>query len=190
MSDTLLQTIKKRRTVRNFEPRSVSLDTLQTLIEAATWAPNHRSTEPWRFFVLEKGAKKRTEIADMVYEWTYSNVKNPNPKRRKTSAASARDEIMIAPAFIYVYSIPGRTDEITKENYAATCCAIQNLQLASFSLGLGVGWSTGKPCLLPGLKTTLGAKMSWQVVGALYIGYTSVQPKTHRIPVNKVTSWL
>ena len=67
---------------------------------------------------------------------------------------------------------------------------IQNLQLASFSLGLGVGWSTGKPCLVPGLKTTLGAQMSWQVVGALYIGYTSAQPKTHRLPVNEVTAWL
>ena len=114
-------------------------------MEAVRWAPNHRNTEPWRIFVLERGGAKRNEIADLVAQWTYDSIKNPAPGRREDSAEAARQEIHDAPSFIYVYSVPGPTEEVTTENYAATCCAVQNMQLAAYAHGVAVGWSTGKP---------------------------------------------
>ncbi len=108
------------------------------MIEAATWAPNHRSTEPWRFIVLEKDGEMRTKIAQIVHDWTYENVKNPNPERRESSSKEAQQEILDAPAFMYVYSVQGRNEEVTKENYASTAIAVQNLMLAAHSLGIGV----------------------------------------------------
>ena len=190
MNQNILEIIKNRRNGRKFNDSPISKDTITKILEAATWAPNHRSTEPWRFFVLEKNSKKRIEIANLIYDWTYKNVKNPNTKRRKASALSAKQEIIDVPLFIYVYSIPGETDDITKENYGATCCAIQNLQLASFSMGIGVGWSTGKPCLCPEVKNALGITENWEIIGALYIGYTNIKLTASRIPVNNVTKWL
>ena len=55
------------------------------------------------------------------------------------------------PVLIFVFSTTDENPEITEENYAATCCAIQNLQLAAHSLNLGVGWSTGNMAKLKNL---------------------------------------
>jgi nitroreductase len=188
----VLDAIHSRRTTRDFTDAPVSDSALELIIEAATWAPNHRNTEPWRFIVLSKDGAMRKKVAQIVCDWTHENVKNPNPERRIANSKEAQQEILDAPAFIYVYSVQGRDDEMTQENYAATACAIQNLQLAAHSLGIGVGWSTGKPCLA-NVGTAIGAEPDWDIVGALYIGYPSEdlakQPPAKRAPVNDVTIW-
>ncbi len=188
----VIDSIKARRTVRDFTEDLVSNSALELMIEAATWAPNHRTTEPWRFIVLEKDGDMRKKVGQIVHEWTYENVKNPNSARRATSAKDAQQEILDAPAFIYVYSVEGRDDEMTRENYSATSCAVQNLMLAAQSLGIGVGWSTGKPCLAP-IDTTIGAEPDWDIVGALYIGYPSDSEENKserkRTPANEITIW-
>ena len=188
----VLETIRTRRTIREFTSQPVSDDDLRTIIEAATWAPNHRATEPWRFIVLKKDGHMRKLVAQIVHDWTFENVKNPNPTRRIEGSAEAQREILDAPAFMYVYAEEGRNDEITQENYAATACAVQNLMLAAHSLGLGVGWSTGKPCLA-GVGTTIGAEPDWQIVAALYIGYPAdlqtAQSLAKRASVDDVTNW-
>ena len=187
--DLVLEAKRTRRNVREFTDRKVTLDDLKTIIEAATWAPNHRHTEPWRFIVLEKDGDVRKQVAQIVHDWTYENIKNPNQKRRIDSSEGAKREILDAPAFIYVFARAGPNEEVTKENYAATACAVQNLLLAAHSLGIGVGWSTGKPCLA-GVETVIGAEPDWQTVAALYIGYPSEKPEASRAPVDEVTTWL
>ena len=47
---SLAQLIKNRRTVYQFEDKPVSLDLVESFIEAAVYAPNHKLTEPWQFF--------------------------------------------------------------------------------------------------------------------------------------------
>ena len=188
----VIDSIKARRTVRDFTEDLVSNSALELMIEAATWAPNHRTTEPWRFIVLEKDGDMRKKVGQIVHDWTYENVKNPNSARRETSAKDAQQEILDAPAFMYVYSVEGRNEEVTRENYAATACAIQNLMLAAQSLGIGVGWSTGKPCLA-NVGTAIGAEPDWDVVAALYIGYPATdqttQSEAKRTSVDEVTIW-
>ncbi len=187
-SDLVLEAIRSRRNVREFTDEPVAVDDLKTIIEAATWAPNHRHTEPWRFIVLAKDGEVRKHVAQIVHDWTYENIKNPNQERRINSSAAAQQEILDSPAFMYVYACEGPNEEVTKENYAATACAVQNLLLAAHSLGLGVGWTTGKPCLAD-VGTAIGAEPDWQIVGALYIGYPAEKPEAKRAPVDEVTLW-
>lgn len=188
----VLDAIHARRTTRDFTDAPVSDSALELMIEAATWAPNHRSTEPWRFIVLSKDGEMRKKVAKIVCDWTFENVKNPNEERRVSSSQEAQQEILDAPAFMYVYSVQGRNDEVTQENYAATACAVQNLMLAAHSLGIGVGWSTGKPCLA-NVGTAIGAEPDWDIVGALYLGYPADSDENtsgrKRDSVNDVTIW-
>ncbi len=188
----VLETIRTRRNVREFTDKAVSDDHLKTIIEAATWAPNHRHTEPWRFIVLAKDGDLRKKVAQIVCDWTYENIKNPNQKRRTNSSQAAKQEILDAPAFMYIYAIEGPNEEVTRENYAATACAVQNLLLAAHSLGIGVGWTTGRPCLAD-VRPTIGAEPDWQTVGALYIGYPparpGARPEAERASVDEVTTW-
>ncbi|HIF72685.1 MAG TPA: hypothetical protein EYQ61_09050 [Dehalococcoidia bacterium] len=188
----VLDAIHSRRNTREFTIAPVSDSALELIIEAATWAPNHRNTEPWRFIVLSKDGAMRKKVAQIVHDWTFENVKNPNPERRIATSRETQQEILDAPAFMYAYSVQGRNDEVTHENYAATACAVQNLILAAHSLGIGVGWSTGKPCLA-NVGTAIGAEPDWDIVGAFYIGYPAEeqtqQSPAKRAPVNDVTIW-
>lgn len=186
--NSTMELIRTRRTVRTFSDRTVEDSTLSDIIEAATWAPNHRMTEPWRFYVLAKGGEARQKVADLTSEWVKRNT--PNRNQAEASALSAHRELTDAPALVYVYSIGGGSPEIDEENYSATSCAVQNLMLAAHSAGLGVGWSTGKPTRHPQLPEVLGADEGSKIVGCLYIGYPRETPASHRQGVGTVATWI
>ena len=44
--------LRERRSIDLFTPDAVGADKLLAAIEVARWAPNHRLTEPWRFYLL------------------------------------------------------------------------------------------------------------------------------------------
>ena len=182
--------IRTRRSIRDFDDRPVPHAMLDQIVEAATWAPNHRHTEPWRFIVLEKDGEMRAKVADHVYEWTWEYVKNPNPERRANSSAAARDEVLDVPILMLVYSVPGSNEEITEENYAATCCAAQNMLLMAHAIGLAVGWSTGRVCKNEEVHKAIGAGSDWAVVGAFFIGFPTNIPEAERKPVREVCTYL
>lgn len=187
---SVMRAIRTRRNVKEFTDREVDASLVREIIEAAVWAPNHRHTEPWRFIVLPRGSRKREEVADLVHDWTYRYVKNPNPERRVQSASQIRDEVLRIPVMMYVYSVPGADDEVTEENYAATCCAVQNMLLAAHAYGLSVGWSTGRTCKCEEVHSAIGAEADWRVVGAFSIGYGASVDNGKRMPIEEVTRWM
>src|SRR3954469_17390640 len=44
--------ISSRRSIKRFTSRPVSREEIERILDAATLAPNHRLTQPWRFYVL------------------------------------------------------------------------------------------------------------------------------------------
>ena len=54
------EAIRTRRSVKVFkDTEPLGRETVESLIEAATWAPNHYFTEPWKFIVVEGEARKQ-----------------------------------------------------------------------------------------------------------------------------------
>ena len=51
------EAIRDRRSIKRFTDRSITRDEIETLLAAATLAPNHRLTQPWRFYVLGPEAR-------------------------------------------------------------------------------------------------------------------------------------
>ena len=173
-----------RRMNNEFSAAVPPRDALQRMLDAAIWAPNHRLTNPWRFFVLEKGGVKRAEIAQLAYDNLYQRSGNHE------NANGSRQRVLDAPALIYVYSIPADSAEMTQENYAAACCAVQNLLLAAVAEGLAGDWSTGNTTKHPGLAAALGAAPDWMMVGALFIGQPARPSASLRTARDGVTQWL
>lgn len=180
---TVYDAIHNRRMNNDFSDAAPARDSLERMLDAAIWAPNHRLTNPWRFFVLEKGGAKRAEVAQLAYDNQYQRNRNPD------HANGSRQRVLDAPALIYVYSVPGDSAEMTRENYAAACCAVQNLLLAAVAEGLAGDWSTGNTTRHPQLAETLGAEPDWDMVGALFIGYPSRPSASVRTPARGVTVW-
>ena len=189
-SVSVYDAIFRRRNVKEFTGEPVSDETLERLFSTAVWAPNHRLTEPTRFFAIRKDSPMRQKIADVAWQTTYDGVVNPNPVQKQRSADASRDRVLNAPAMVYVYSLTGDNEEVTQENYATSCCAVQNIALAAVAEGLNLDWSTGGLTKLPDLAQTLGADEDWTMVGVVFIGKADAVPNTERMPHTEVVSWL
>ena len=134
-----------RRSAWKFSDRPVDHMAIERMLDAAVWAPNHRLTEPWRFFVLEQGSPERSRAAELAAEF---QLERSGDQRR---ADAARQKVLEPPIVIYVYTMPGPDDETTKENYASVCIAAHNISLAGAAEGLAVTWETGGATRHPGL---------------------------------------
>ena len=181
---SVYEAIHSRRMNNEFTDDVPPRESMERMIDAAIWAPNHRLTNPWRFFVLEKGGVKRAEVAQLAYDNIFERSGN------HANANGSRQRVLDAPALIYVYSVPGDREDLTQENYAAACCAVQNLLLAAVAEGLAGDWSTGNTTRHPRLAETLGAEADWTMVGALFIGQPSRPSASVRAAPAEVAVWL
>lgn len=180
---SVYEAIYRRRMAWRFKDTPVDREAINRMLETAVWAPNHRLTEPWRFFVLEKYSEARQQAAEAAYEHA---LEGGNRGR----AEAARQKVLDPPVLLYVYNKPGDNDSVTRENYASVCCAVQNMALAGVAEGLTVTWETGGITRSPKLTTILGAKESWQMVGAISVGVPDEELNPPRTPVAQFTTWL
>lgn len=181
---SIYEALYRRRMAWQFKDRPVPREALDRMLATAVWAPNHRLTEPWRFFVLEKGSKARNKAADLAYE--FSMERNNNPTR----AEAARRAVWDPPVVVYIYCVPGPNDEVTKENYGAVCCAAHNISLAGVAEGLAVTWETGGVTRHPKLRQVLGAQEDWQMAVMLSIGVPTTTPSSSRTEVSHYVNWV
>ncbi|MEK7806649.1 MAG: nitroreductase [Chloroflexota bacterium] len=181
---SVYEALYRRRMAWQFKDWQVPRETLERMLATAVWAPNHRLTEPWRFFVLEKGGEARTKAADLAYE--FSMERNNDSAR----AEAARRAVLDPPVVVYIYCVPGPNDEATKENYGAVCCAAHNVSLAGVAEGLAVTWETGGVTRHPKLRQVLGAEADWQMAVMLSIGAPATTPSSSRTEVSHFVSWV
>ena len=175
--------IYARRSAWKFSAEPVGLMAIERMLDAAIWAPNHRLTEPWRFFVLEQDSPVRAKAAELAAEY---QMQRTGDQRR---ADAARQKVMDPPIVIYVYNVPGPAEEATRENYASVCIAVHNISLAGAAEGLAVTWETGGVTRHPGLKELLGADESWEMATMLLIGHPGEHPVSRRSPASKAVTW-
>ena len=181
---SVYEALYQRRMAWEFKSDPVPKEALERMLQTAVWAPNHRLTEPWRFFVLEKGSDALDKAAGLAYD--FSMQRNNNPQR----AEATRQSMLNTPVLMYLYYTPGRDEEGTRENYASVCCAAHNMALAGVAEGLAVTWETGGPTRHPDLAETLGAGEGWMLATMLSIGYPAEDPNSQRTPVGNFINWL
>ncbi len=175
--------IYARRSAWKFSVEPVNLMAIERMLDAAIWAPNHRLTEPWRFFVLEQNSTVRARAAELAAEY---QMQRTGDQRR---ADAARQKVLDPPIVIYVYNVLGPDEETTRENYASVCVAAHNISLAGTAEGLTVTWETGGVTRHPGLKELLGADESWEMATMLLIGHPGEHPVSRRSPASRAVTW-
>lgn len=58
---TVSEALHQRRSIRAYLPKTVERETIQTILEAARWAPSGANTQPWSVTVLRGSAKNALE---------------------------------------------------------------------------------------------------------------------------------
>lgn len=118
----LAERIRGRRTTNLFLRQPVSRRLIIDAIELARWAPNHRLTEPWHFYLLgEQAIRDTVELIRTVVTELYDEKKGDF----KAQSASA------IPGWLVVTCKRSDDELMEREDYAACCCAIQNLMLST-----------------------------------------------------------
>ena len=183
----VIENIKNRRNTKNFENKDVSVEDIKTILDAGTWAPNHRDTQPWRFVVIQKNESLREKIINGIIDL---KEKDSGKKQTDEQVLSIKNSVMTKPVLIFVYSLVDDNPIVSEENYGAVCCAIQNISLTATSIGLATGWSTGKISQIDNLKTLFKLEENLRIVGVLTVGYPKPQPSKKRKKVEDVTKWI
>lgn len=172
-SNSLKSLIQSRRTCYQFAEalrNPVTDNLLYECLEAARWAPNHKLTQPWRFWIV--GDESKQVLADIYAD-------NRAQKRAATDQSlyqgfydKALEKFDSIPKVVLVGQQLNQNAVTQKEDYAACACAIQNFQLMAWQLGIGVQWSTGPIISDKRTYQYLGIDSDEiELIGVLYLGH-------------------
>ena len=174
----LAEVIRGRRTINLYLHTPVPDELVREAIEAATWAPNHHVTEPWRFYLL--GRETIGRCVDLVREIV---TENKGEKAGEFKARSWAEK----PGWLVVTCQRSDDELRQQEDYAACSAAVQNLLLYLWQAGVGSKWTTGPITRDSRFFDTVGIdEHDAFVVGLIWYGYPKLTPAQKRRPLEDV----
>ena len=187
LTNEVMKAILERRSIRKYKPDSLARADIETILSAGINAPNGADTEPWHFTILldkktidDLDDKARSAMRDSGIERIMVMGNNPNYKI-----------FFHAPVVIIISGEKILRKPGTHLSALADCsAAIQNMQLAAHSLGLGTCWVGLIRYLFS--KDESFAPEGYQPLFALTLGYPANPPTViHSRPRREGTiSWI
>ncbi|MDR4893179.1 MULTISPECIES: nitroreductase family protein [unclassified Chryseobacterium] len=161
----LKEIIEQRRSIfpKDYTDTEISQEVLEEILNAATFAPNHKRTKPWRFKIF-KGEEKAQLASEMqaIYKAVTSEQlfleKKYNDIGFKINKADAVVSIVV--------NFSGMVPEW--EEIAATSMAVQNMYLTCTANNIGCYWSS--PKIVEELKNSLTIEENQKCLGLFYMG--------------------
>ncbi|MDR2054672.1 MAG: nitroreductase [Desulfovibrio sp.] len=174
MKEHVLENILTRRSIRRYQRRPVPREILEQIIEAGSYAPSARNSQPWHFTVVTDPER----IARVTAELKAAVLRMPqNPYKDFVGAASYSVNFHNAPVFIIV---SGNT-EASGMVESDCALALGTMFLAAHALGIGSCWvnQLGSACAEPGFRaflTELGVPPHNYVYGSGAFGFAEGEP--------------
>ncbi len=176
-SSAFQRVLRERRTIHDFAAELPPSSEVEAALRSACFAPNHYFTQPWTFFHI--GPQTKQAIVDLNADMVAAQKgHDAGEKKRQRWAA--------VPGWLVITCQRNGPALRQREDYAACCCAVQNLMLDLWSRGIGSKWTTGAVTRDPRFYRLLGIKAHQQdVVALLWYGYPSQVPRAVRSPLCK-----
>ena len=179
-ADAFAAVLRTRRSIDFYEPTPVDTAVLLEAIDVARWAPNHKLTEPWRFYLV--GPQTAAAIIELAAE-----IDAATKGERAGEARRARWKVI--PGFFVLTSLRSDGAMREHEDYGACCCAAENLMLYLWQCGIGTKWSTGGVTRDPRFYELLGIDATKEtVVGLFFYGVPKVVPEQKRKAVEEIVA--
>ena len=188
--EVLQKIVENRRSIKPAVMNGKKIDnqTIQQLLELASWAPTHGLTEPWRFIVYSGDAVRQFchQHAELYKQVTPAEKYNQGKYEKQAHNGDKASHL------IAVYMQKDINPNIPElEDICAAASAVQNILLGAEALGLAVLWSTGGLTLHPAMKQHLELKDNELMIGLLYIGYTDEAARPgKRQSITEKTKWV
>lgn len=187
---SIFDIIKHRRSIGKMTAERPSREQIERLLEAATHAPNHRHTQPWKFIVLAGDA--RAKLGEVMARSLAARIGETMGGKTEAILNKERHKLLRSPVVIVVVSEPPHQPNVVEiENIEATAAAVENMLLVGEEMGLACMWRTGDAAFDPRVKHWLGLSPDETIVSFLYVGYPAI-PHLERqpIPYQEKTIWL
>lgn len=145
-------------------------------LESARWAPNHKRTEPWRFYLLDD--ERIARLAAINAELLERGGSSPDTVELKRRQWAAVPGVVV----FTVRSAPDADEVMRREDYAAVVAAAQNFTLHLWALGVATKWSTSAVWRHEGFWPLLGKEGpdGEEVVGIFFYGRVAEAPVGRR----------
>ena len=199
MMNLVIETIKKRQSVRLYEQKPIPKDIINTIIEAGNLAPstgNEKLVEeggkkrkitnyqPWRFVVVEdpEFKKKLLQTIEPIRVNFYESMKETMPEmyERGMKLYEAMDE----PKDLVFYSAPVILYVIGSARNSIGCAMVcENIMLAAVSLGLGSCYDGFGAMVTHNANVvkTLELKEGERIYGPILLGYPKLNPSESQV---------
>lgn len=153
-------------------------DQLNTILEIAARAPDHRRVCPYRFVVFEGEARGRA--GDVLAEAFVTN----EPEASADRVESERRRFMRAPVVVAVISVVDTGHRTPKWEQILTAGAVcQNMLIAANAHGFAAQWITEWYAYNPQVLDCFGVSRGEKIAGFIYIGTAKQPPLERRRPV-------
>ena len=216
-TNLVIETIKKRQSVRLFEQKPIPKDIINMIIEAGNLAPSTGDTkevkeggkkrkiidyQPWRFVVVKdpEFKLKLFQTIEPLRSNFYEGLKKTVPEMYEQ--AMKLSEVMEEPKDLVFYSAPVIIYVIGSARNSIGCAMVcENIMLAAVSFGLGSCY-VGFGALVKSnadLVKTLELKDDERIYGPIVLGYPKVNPSEKQVSIlaelrsNKkepITKWI
>jgi nitroreductase len=197
----VIETIKKRQSIRLYEQKPIPRDIINTIIEAGNLAPSMGEMklveeggkkrkilnyQPWRFVVVEdpEFKQKLFQTIEPIRSNFYESMKDTMPEMYERGMKLY--EMMEEPKDLIFYSAPVILYVIgSAQNSIGCAMACENIMLAAVSLGLGSCYVNFGAMVTqdPDVVKTLELKDGERIYGPVIFGYPKVNPSEKQVKI-------
>ncbi len=157
----VIEVIKKRRSVRKFQPKPVPEEVIKDILDCARLAPTAINIQPWLFGAVTDPDLKG-EIADITDHGKF--IKN------------------CAVCFAVF------TDPTQKYFLEDGCAATENILLACTAHGIGSCWVAGhKKAYVDSIRSLLNVPETYTLIALIAAGYSNEQPSPKKKTLDEVS---
>ncbi|MCV9933584.1 nitroreductase [Flavobacterium sp. LS1R47] len=192
-SRTVSMNIRNRRSIYadQYVKKELPNELLDEILINATWAPNHKMTEPWRFIVLR--GKYLQEYGEyMANYYTEFYAKQLSPEALEEKLDYLRNYALNATCMIGIILVQNRKINLPEwEEIAAVSSAVQNMALTCTANNIGNYWSTKNVAI--DYIAQFGLTENEKSLGILYLGYYPEDlemSRKKRTPLSKKVMYL
>ncbi|MDG2284779.1 MAG: nitroreductase [Alphaproteobacteria bacterium] len=173
-----LLTTRRSVLVRHMSGPGPSQDELNRIIEAGMRVPDHGKIGPWRIQIINKAGQ--AALGDLCAElYKEEHGERANDKMVEFE----RERPGRAPVLLAVTSrieVPHNIPELEQRLSGGALC--MNILNAAHALGYGAQWLTEWPAFNDEVKKMLGHDPSVDIIGFIYIGTPTQEPKPRNRP--------
>ena len=180
-SKELLEIIHERRSVRVYKSGKVTDQQLETILEAARWAPSGANTQPWEFVVTRDREKMKKVRQIYSEEWKQRKLEDPvHYKGLKKDYVGDVSVLLLVcgdPRTMGVYLTTRQPGDREKLFQASVANAVEQLMLMAASMGLGTVWVSVREEVQADLRKLFNVPEPLRLLWVVPIGHPRVFPK-------------